>query len=154
MAGKGPKSEDPPHLKPPDQILRALADRLTAPGRPVEKVYLRSLNPQHRWGRSSFTGVKEEFRYKTIWVAKVLRESFGSPDHSAFAALRRTDVRGVRAAAWFLGSAVGYVVERRLAWSHRVLLGAIEPAWRGEPPDPDALDAQDAARLLGHLVVH
>jgi hypothetical protein len=148
--------DDPPQLAPPDEILRALVARLDGRAGALEKVYLRSLNPKHRWARSSFSDVEEEFRYKTIWVAKALRERLGSPDHSAFVSLAHSSVSGVRAAAWFFGSAVGYVVEREALLSRRfrrVILGAVAPRSH-PPPDPDGLDARDAVSILRQHVLH
>jgi hypothetical protein len=147
--------DDPPPLRPPDQILRALIARTADRAGPLEKVYLQSLNPRHRWARSSFSGVEEEFRYKTIWVAKLLRDRLGSPDHAAFVSLRHSSVPGVRAAAWLFGPVVGYVVEREALWSRRsrrIILGAVAP--RSPPPaDPDGLDARDAVWILGQRVL-
>jgi len=149
--------DEPPRLEAPDEILRRLAARLAEPGRPEERTYLRSVNLRHRWARSSFASLDEEFRYKTIWVAKRLRDRLGSPDHSAFVALARSGVLGVRAAAWRLGPAVGYVVERRAVWSRhyvRVILGAVEPRWERPPSGPEGLDARDAVWVLGRGAVH
>jgi hypothetical protein len=99
---------DEPRLEAPDAILRHLLVQCETDGRAREKTYLRSVNPGHRWGRSSFSNLNDEFRYKTIWVAKRLREKLGSPDHLAFVALGRSRIRGVRAAVWFLGPFLGY----------------------------------------------
>lgn len=143
--------ERPPELEPADRILRRLSANVPESGRPQEKTYLRSLNPRHRWARSSFTDVHDEFRYKTIWVAKIVRGHFGPPDHRAFVALRHSGVRGVRAAAWFLGPTVVYVVERRALWSRRylrVILGAAKPGDWGPTGSPPALDARDALWVL------
>ena len=149
--------DDPPLLKPPADILRRLAARVSGPGRAEEKTYLRSLNPRHRWARSSFADLEEEFRYKTIWVAKRIRDQLGSPNHSAFRALGDASVRGVRAAAWFIDSRVGYVIERRVFWSRRhtrVILGAVDPG-RGAPwSGTDDLDARDAVWAVSRIVIH
>ena len=149
--------DDPPALEPPDKILRRLLARVKTGERPIEKTYLRSVNPKHRWARASFPDLDEEFRYKTIWVAKQLREHFGSPDHSAFVALTYVGVRGVRAAAWSFGATLGYVLERRAIWSRRyvtVVLGATEPGWPRHGHGPDGLDARDAVMVLAHARVH
>ena len=149
--------DDPPRLEPPDEILRRLVARLGKSGRAKEKTYLRSANPRHRWARSSFASLDDEFRFKTIWVAKLLRDKLGSPDHFALVTLAHSGVRGVRAAAWFVGPVVGYVVERRAVWSPsyvRVILGVVEPTWSGPPTGPDGLDARDAVWVPRRRVVH
>ena len=149
--------DDPPSLEPPDKILRHLISRVTTGGRAQEKTYLRSVNPRHRWASSSFSDLDEEFRCKTIWVAKLLRQHFGSPDHAAFVSLAHSGVRGLRAAAWSFGPTIGYVIERRALWSRRyvtVILGATEPSWPGPWSGPDGLDARDAVWALSRTVVH
>jgi hypothetical protein len=86
-----------------------------------------------------------------------LREHFGSPDHLAFVFLTTSGVRGIRAAAWAFGPTIGYVVERRAAWSRlyrTVVLGAVEPGWQGPGHGPDGLDARDAVAIVSRMVVH
>ena len=149
--------DTPPYLEPPDAILRRLVRHCRNTGRPHEKTYLRAANPRHRWARTSFTGLDDEFRYKTIWVAKLLRDTLGSPDHTAFVALRHSGIAGVRAAAWFFGPLVGYVVERRTTWRPsylRVILGVVKPNSGGPPVGPDGLDARTALWLPVERGVH
>jgi hypothetical protein len=137
--------DEPPVLTPPHEVLARLVERARAFGGQQEKTYLRSLNPRHRWVRGSFDGVDEEFGYKTIWVAKLLRDHHGSPQHDAFVSLRYAGVDGIRAAAWNFGSIVGYVLERRGPWSRRrVILGALDVGGVRVLRGLDDLDARDA----------
>ena len=142
--------ESPQNLEPPERILRELVWKLPAHGRPLERVYLSSRNPKHRWDRSAHADLADEFRYKAIWVASLLRKHLGSPDHVAFLALRHSSVSGVRAAAWFFGATIGYVVEREQRFprrGRRVILGATAPRWPARP-EPEGIEAHDAVWIL------
>jgi hypothetical protein len=147
---------EPPDLERPDEVVLGLVRRLGAIGEPKEVTYLRSGNASHRWGRDSFDGLEEEFRFKATWVAQQLRERFGSPDHQAFVALAESRLTGVRAAAWRFGAVVGYVSLRKQGGkrlSFKVVLGAMRPL-PPSPPGPEGLDARDAVWATVSQLVH
>jgi hypothetical protein len=63
-----------PLLEPPHRVLQRLARELLAVGGEVrEHVYLNAANAKHRWAMRHFGNVDEEFRFKVVWVAKLLR---------------------------------------------------------------------------------
>jgi hypothetical protein len=79
---------EPPTLKPPDRILSALVRRLAMSGLPQEQPYLGSRTGKHRWASTPFDSVVLEFQYKAVWVAKQLRDHFGSPNRLSWAPSR------------------------------------------------------------------
>jgi hypothetical protein len=118
-----------PLLEPPHRVLQRLARELLAVGGEVrEHVYLNAANAKHRWAMRHFGNVDEEFRFKVVWVARLLRDTLGSPSHPAFVALP-SRMAAHRAAAWRLGEAIGFVslyaLRGRRRPRLRVVLGAI-----------------------------
>ena len=102
--------DSPPRLRDPSHVLRVLsAESRRRPGRAWQYVYLDSDRPGHRWGADTFTDVHEEFEFKTIWVAKRLRESLGSPRRSAYVRVLEAGEVGLRAAAWWIRERVAFV---------------------------------------------
>jgi hypothetical protein len=150
--------EHEPSLTPPDGIVRRLVRKVGAIGNAQEQVYLSSRKPSHRWASESFPDLAAEFEYKAIWVAKQLREQFGSPDHWAYVEVVASHLVGVRAAAWTLGGAVGYVSLRRSlvrgrVRSYQVVLGAMRPI----PPSASGgqgVPAHDAVWLPTAALIH
>ena len=146
--------EDVPTLPPPVEVVHALVARLGAVGQPRERVYLSSRLSAHRWAQDSFPDVRAEFVHKAVWVAKLLRDQLGAPEHWAYLVLAESSLVGVRAAGWFLGSAVGYVSLRRLpaargqGWFN-VVLGAMRPKPRSSF-GPEGIDAR-AALLVADI---
>jgi hypothetical protein len=136
--------DDAPQLEAAHQVLLRLVTRLTALGELREAAYLRSSQRRHRWGHAGFPSLEDEFRFKVTWVARELRERLGSPDHQAFLHLANAQLTGLRAAAWTLGAAVGYVSLRsRGRTRFDVVLGAMRPS-PPPPSGPDGLDAHAA----------
>jgi hypothetical protein len=120
-----------PELEPPHRVILRLAARLTADGQTLEETYLNAANPKDRWAKRYFPNVDDEFHFKVVWVARLLRRDLGSPSHPAFVTLPAS-VSVHRAAAWRLGgNAVGYVSLRALRGARRprvsVILGAMGP---------------------------
>jgi hypothetical protein len=148
-------AERPPELESPAAIMKQLLERVRA----EEVVYLDSKIRDHRWGADSFDDVKEEFKYKTIWVAKLLRDVLGSPDPSAFIqALDRFDL-GLLAAAWWSHGRVAFVSLRQapnlpeaIVDPRRfvVVLGVAEPT-PGDL-DPGGDEARVAAGMVNFLI--
>jgi hypothetical protein len=127
--------ESPPDLPSPAAILHRLAATASKAGEPREAVFLNAANHRHRWAKHSFTGVDQEFQFKTVWVAEQLRESLGPPDRRAYRALPAR-ISQFRCAAWRLGGRIGYVSLVALRGKRRprlrIVLGAIRP----EPKRP------------------
>jgi len=140
--------EDVPTLTPPAEVVHALVGRLGAVGQPRERVYLSSRLSAHRWAQDSFPDLQAEFVHKAVWVAKLLRDQLGAPEHWAYLVLAESSLVGVRAAGWFLGSAVAYVSLRRRpstrgrTWFN-VVLGAVRPTPRSSY-GPEGIDARAA----------
>jgi hypothetical protein len=147
--------DEPPVLERPDRIVGVLVRQLQASGLPQEQPYLSSRTRKHRWAAASFDSVAVEFQYKAVWVAKQLRERFGSPDRLAYFMLASCHLVGLRAAAWSVGGAIGYVSLREMEGarvsSFQVVLGAMRP----KPPSlsgPEGNDAHDAVWIHSQLL--
>jgi len=155
MSGKDDVFRD---LDDPVTVVQALFEQVELGSRVAEIVYLDSNLLDHRWGADTFNDPREEFEYKAVWVAKVLRDSLGKPEHSAYlAVLERLSV-GLRAAAWWVRGIVVYVslryeanqVGTALDRHHfTVVLGAAVPSSKapGSEGDEGRASVGPAARL-------
>ena len=143
----------------PSVLVERLIEKVQTDGLADELVYLDSNIVEHRWDMGTSDTLKEEFEHKTIWVAKRLRDAFGSPDPSAFVqALDRFEV-GLLAAAWWVRGLVAFVSLRQEMNPHTsnldrprfvVVLGVTEasPVERGPSGDEARAAAGIASRLL------
>ena len=153
------RAERPPELPRPADVVEGLLERVRAHGVGEEVVYLDSNLVYHRWGAEAFGDLKEEFKYKTIGVAKQLRDALGSPDPSAFVrALDRFDV-GLCAAAWWKRGLVVFVCLRQQANAQvraldkdrfLIVLGVTEPS--PDDPVPSGDEARVAAGMISLLI--
>jgi hypothetical protein len=153
------RAEALPELPRPADVVDGLLESVRAHGVSQEVVYLDSNLVDHRWGADTFDDLKEEFKYKTIWVAKQLRDALGSPDPSAFVrTLDRFDL-GLCAAAWWKRGLVVFVclrhqVNRQAPALDKdrfvIVLGVAEPS--PDDPDPDGDEARVAAGMMSLLI--